>query len=546
MSEEEEKKEVSAFQAAKILKRLQEAATSFPAFVKFLHPEFNFAPFQEEIMEALDALEKGTLGKTKLMLNMPVRHSKTFLVSTCFPVYYMARDPRRKILASSYGAELANTIGKDVRNLAQSPDLPRLFPSFTLDPDSQAAHDWRTTLGGKYYACGVDGSTSGRPANLLIWDDLLKNREEADSPTRRNKAWSHYVSALVKRLEPEVNNKPALEVGVMTRWSVDDPCGRIIDSADYKEGDWHHMVFPAISLKPTQIKVSRAALAPSNPLYLPPEDCQKLSPHARETFLEEDTALWPQRFPMPYLLKQKRLDPFEFSALFQQEPFTKGGNIIKNSWWQTYHPKELPQNFQAIILAADTAFKKTETSDYNVIMALGITMSGDIYILDVVREKLEYPELKRRATIENAKWRGKGLRALYIEDKASGQSLIQDLRRECGISVIAVKTLTDKVARLNAVSPLIEGGRVFIPSEAPWLDDFLNETQAFPTAKHDDQVDALSIGLDAMSRMGIGGPDMINTSLEMSNSLFSQMTSGKVGSLFGKFDPTKFRSWGEF
>jgi predicted phage terminase large subunit-like protein len=456
----------------------------------------------------------------------------------------MARDPRRKILMSSYGAELANTIGKDVRDMAQNPSISQLFPDFSLDPDSQAAHDWRTTMGGKYYACGVDGSTSGRPANLLIWDDLLKNREEADSPTRRNKAWSHYVSALVKRLEPEINNRPALEVGVMTRWSVDDPCGRIMDSPDYKEGDWHHIVFPAISKKPTQIKIARDMLDKSNPLYIPTDECQKLPSTSRDTFLEEDTALWPERFPIPYLLKQKRLDPFEFAALFQQEPFTKGGNIIKTSWWKTYNHKELP-DLQAIILAADTAFKKTETSDYTVIMALGITPTGDIYILDVTREKLEYPELKRRVTMENAKWRGKGLRALYIEDKASGQSLIQDLRRECGMSIIPVKTLSDKVSRLNAVSPLIEGGRVYIPIDAPWLDDFLNETQAFPTAKHDDQVDALSIGLDAMSRMGIGGPDMINTPLEMTNSLFSQMSSGKFANLAGKFDPKKFKSWGE-
>lgn len=536
-------------EAAKYLLKLKAASENFRDFVEVLFPHFKFAPFQIEIMEALDKLEKGTLTgpdgtpRYKLMLNMPVRHGKSFLVSTCFPLYYMCRDPRRKILASSYGAELATTLGKDVRNLAMEPVLKQIFPDFELAKDSQAANDWRTTQSGKYYACGVDGSTSGRPANLLIWDDLLKNKEEANSPTKRNKAWSHYTSALVKRLEPEVNNRPAIEIGVMTRWHPDDPCGRIIDSEDYKEGDWEHIVFPAITRKETEVKVARDMLPLDDPRHISTAELRKLPPSQRDVFEMKDVALWPERFPMPYLLKQKRLDPADFAALFQQEPFIKGGNLIKGTWWQTYNDESRPREFLATILACDTAFKTGTMNDYSVIMWMGITHSGDMYILDVVRDRYQYPDLKRKLILEHAKRRGHGLRGLYIEDAASGQSIIQDLRRESGISVLARKVTKDKVSRLSAVSDLIEGGRVFIPESAPWLDDFLNECQAFPSVKHDDQVDAMTLGLDAMSRMVSHDVEMLNAPLTISSSLNSQFSSQP--SLQNIAGVISFKGWGE-
>ncbi len=538
----------TAKEAAEYLLKLQNASENFRDFVEILFPDFTFAPFQIQIMEALDKLEKGTLTNAKgdivykLMLNMPVRHGKSFLVSTCFPLYYMCRDPRRKILAGAYGAELATTLGRDLRNLAQDPRVQQIFPDFDMAKDSQAANDWRTTAGGKYYACGIDGSTSGRPANLLLWDDLLKNREAADSPTQRNKAWSHYTSALVKRLEPEVNNRPAIEIGVMTRWHPDDPCGRIIDTEDYAEGDWHHIVFPAISKAPTSIKQARDMLPPDHPQYLTTAECQKLPSSQRDVFVEEDVALWPARFPMKYLLKQKRLDPGEFAALFQQEPFVKGGNLIKQTWWQTYTNDTRPKEFLATILAVDTAFKTGKLNDYTAIIFMGITHSGDIYVLDVIRERYQYPELKRKLIMENAKRRGSGLRGIYIEDAASGQSVIQDLRREPGISVLARKVKGDKVARLAAVSDLIEGGRVFIPEEAPWLDEFLNEMMAFPSVKHDDQVDALTIGLDAMARMVSRDAEFATTPLTMTSSLNNQFASMPS---FSDFTPGSFKGWGE-
>ena len=155
-----------------------------------------------------------------------------------------------------------------------------------------------------------------------------------------------------------------------------------------------------------------------------------------------------------------------------------------------------------IIIAADTAFKKTEQADFSVLMVMGLDRNGDIHIIDVIRGKYDFPELKKLCVTVNAKWRGKGLRGFYVEDKASGQSLIQELRNQSGVSVIPFKVNADKVARLNTVTPLIEGGRVFLPKkDVGWLDEFMNEMQSFPNGAHDDQVDALSMGLDVCSRM---------------------------------------------
>ena len=125
----------------------------------------------------------------------------------------------------------------------------------------------------------------------------------------------------------------------------------------------------------------------------------------------------------------------------------------------------------------------------------------------------------------NAKWRGKGLRGFYVEDKASGQSLIQELRNQSGVSVIPFKVNTDKVARLNSVTPLIEGGRVFLKKDVPWLDDFMNEMQSFPNGANDDQVDALSMGLDVCSRMGGAMSDMFDSPVDMASSLNKQFSS---------------------
>ena len=245
-------------------------------------------------------------------------------------------------------------------------------------------------------------------------------------------------------------------------------------------------------------------LPEDDPNYLTSKQYTSISPAKRTIETKSEEPLWGERFPLEELHRRKRLNPREFASLYQQMPYVEGGNLIKTEWWQKFPEGLTPENFTSLVIGIDTAFKKTETADYSAAVVAGMDRNGDMYIIEIVRGKYDFPELKQRLIRLNNKWRGKGLRGLYIEDKASGQSIIQELKRESGISVIPYKVVHDKVARVNAILPLIEGGRVYLPQTADWLDSFIDETVQFPSANHDDQVDAMTIALDTLSRTHVG------------------------------------------
>jgi predicted phage terminase large subunit-like protein len=532
-------------QAAQRLLLITKTRDSFHGFVQALYPDFKLAGFQEELIETLDQLEKDTLGSNRLLITMPPRHGKSWLASTLFPVYYLARKANRNVLATSYNQDLAKTFGRQTRDHARELIVPQAFPDFQMSDESKAVDDWRTTLGGGYYATGLGGSTTGRAATLLLIDDPIKAREEADSATQRNKTWSYYVSALSTRKQPEPDGTPPIEVVILTRWHPDDLAGRLMETEDWKEGAWRHVNFPAIRRVKSQEISSVASLPEDDPRYIPKGDLSKVTKSKRTYYKETEEALWGERFPIEDLRKRERLDAREFASLYQQTPYIQGGNLIKASWWRK--TDDVPK-CNTVIIAADTAFKKTETADFSVMMVLGLDDLNDIHILDVIRDKYDFPELKRAAITLNAKWRGRGLRGLYIEDKASGQSLIQELRNQSGMSVLPVKVGSDKVSRLNAVLPLIEGGRVYLPDMALWLDAFMEEAQSFPSGKHDDQIDALSMGLEAIAKMGGTASELLNGPINMASSLSAQFHKAEQPKEWWAADlkhQPQFKGWGE-
>tara|TARA_B100000768_G_scaffold50555_1_gene49368 strand:+ start:3570 stop:5234 length:1665 start_codon:yes stop_codon:yes gene_type:complete len=511
---------LTAQDAAKHLLKLSEAERSFLGWVRLQNPGWVLPQFHLDMIEALDRLEKNTLdshyGKSaeekariervpvrNLLITMPPRHGKSTYGSIIFPAYFMSRKPSRFLMSTSYNSQLATDFGRQVRDLCNEPTTSQTFPDFEMSPDSRAVDQWRTTAQGAAYFIGVGGTTSGRAANLLVFDDPLKSREEAESATQRNRVWNYYVSALSTRLQPDIDGVPPAQICILTRWHPDDLAGRLMDTDDWKEGRWLHINFPAVEEKPIQGdvgKISRSNLPSDHADYLAPNEASKLSSGKRYIRKTEKIALWPERFSLEDLERRQRLNPREFASLYQQTPYIQGGNLIRSSWWRTYPEDMKPEKFSSLIIAADTAFKARQDSDYSVMMVMGLDTTGDIYIIDCVRERFEFPELKRRMIQLNNQWRGRGLRGIYIEDKASGQSLIQELKRESGVSVIPYRVSTDKVTRLSAVLPIIEGGRVFIPSSAVWLDAFHDECQTFPAGTHDDMVDAMAIGLDVLAR----------------------------------------------
>jgi predicted phage terminase large subunit-like protein len=541
---------------AAILRRLiklKAAEETFLGFVRLLHPDYSLQPFQLDLIDKLDRLERGALVQpasspwpskkvTRLLVTMPPRSGKSWLVSWLYPVWYIARRPARSILASSYNFELANDFGRRSRDYALLPEVGQAFPDFRL---TESASDlWRTSSSGQYAGVGLQGTTTGRPANLLVVDDPIKNRIEADSPRTRHNVWSFYESALTTRREPllvvkpdgSTYHEPSIEVVVLTRWHPDDMAGRLMESQEWKDGLWMHVNYPAITLVKDKKPVRRDKLAPDHPMFLanselPSSGTSLFRPRGetRRIFDKEafftpvhEVALWEERFPLEELHRRRQQNQREFAALYMQTPYIAGGNLFKDKWWRYYDQTPAREEVSSIIIGVDTAMSSGKQNDFSVLCVLALTVAGDMYVLEIIRGKWEFPDLKRQVLLANARYRGMGLRAFYIEDKNSGISLIQELKRETNVPVIAHKVVFDKRMRAELVTPLIESGLVYLPREAPWLDEFLAEAAGFPGGRHDDQVDALVIALDRMAKTPRMDEAMLSTPLSAHGSLNSQ------------------------
>jgi len=421
-------------------------------------PDYLEAEHLKSLTVALEAIERGEI--KRLIVLMPPRHGKSELVSLRFPCWYLARHPSEYIVQAGYAESIALTHSRKARDIFISPEMARLFPDIhhrperpgqeLVIPERQAAHEWGTKQGGSYYAVGIGGGLTGRGFDIGIIDDPVKDEEEATSQTIRDKVWDWYQKVFRTRAEPD-----ATIIVVMTRWHQDDLVGRLLKQMqeDPQSDRWEVLHFKAI---------------------------------------KDGQALWAERYPIEVLRKiQSSIGGRAFESLYQGSPTVAEGQIIKREWWRYY---KQPPNFLRIIHSWDTAFKDKSQNDYSVCTVWGETQNG-FYLLDVWRARVEFPELKRAAVALDAR---DNPSAVPVEDKASGQSLIQELQRDTKIPVIPFKVDSNKVARANSVTPLIEAGKVFLPESASWLFDYIEELSAFPNAEHDDQVDSTTQALSFM------------------------------------------------
>ena len=548
--------------ALKRLLALRKAKDNFIDFVRLLHPDWNIPQFHLDLAATLDSFGKDQLAHptTKapvrnLMINMPPRHAKSTFCTELFPAWYMLRDPRRFIMTTSYNNDLARGFGQNVLANVKHPEAQKAFTDFALNPKRQAPQEWATEAGGVYYGIGVGGTTVGRAANLLIIDDPIRSREEAESPTMRNKVWDFYVGSLSTRMQPEVSGLQPRQIVIQTRWHTDDLSGRIMELDEWQEEEWLHLNIPARREVPLEKRLARMTLPETHELYLPiqkwadsSEEDRYVGPGTTRPDATLQKALWPGRgFDLEWLQKRERLSPHEFHAQYQQSPYIRGGGIIKDHYWTYYEPERTPDAFASLIIGVDTAFTKTSRSNYTVALVAGLTQQGDMYILEVDRGRWESPELKRRLVHLNNRWRGKGLRGFYIESVTSGTMIIQELRRDSGINVLPYQPRGkgDKEARVHSILPFLEGGRVLIPSRAKWLDTFVEECTAFPSAKYDDQVDALSMTIDVLSRQHLAPfEDQLASTGPLSTSAYGSSLNDQLGNLG---QPTqKKKSWAGF
>lgn len=422
-------------------------------YCRAVYRSFSAPPHIVLIANALERVESGKL--KRLVISAPPRHGKSVLSSTLFPAWYLGRNPASGIICASHAQVLANEFGREVRNLIASDDHRSVFPAARISQDSAAVHRFRTERNGSYLAVGLDTSLTGRGGKVLLIDDPVKDAEDAYSAAvqRRNRAW--YASVAYTRLEPE-----GAIVFIGARWHPEDLIGWVLE--EHAAEGWEVITLPAMA-----------------------EEGDVLN-------RREGDPLWPARFDLAALERIKAVQGSNWWPLYQQRPTAKEGAIFKRQWFGTYETPPDDRDVIQIVQSWDTAFKANETADYSVCTTWATTRTS-YYLLDVWRGRVEFPRLLAITKELAAMWKP---HALLIEDKASGTPLGQTLRASTPLPMIPVQVLTDKVARANVTTPLVEAGRVFIPRNARWLEDFLAEVCSFPASRNDDQLDSMTQALE--------------------------------------------------
>lgn len=379
----------------------------------------------------------------KIIFETPPRHGKSLQNTIHFSSYYLEKNPERSVIIGAYNQTLANKFSRKARKIANG--------RIALSKERIAVEDWETKAGGNLRAVGVGAGIAGHGGDLILIDDPIKNREEANSKVYRERLWDWWQDDLMTRSEP--NNSIIL---TMTRWHYDDLVGRILASEEARE--WEVVRLPALA--------------------------EKNDPLGRQ----EGVALWPERYNNAQLAKiQKRMGS-SFISLYQQRPVPEGGHIFKQEWWQYY--KE-PPNFDYILQCWDTAAKKGEMNDYSVCTTWG-RVGNRYYIIDCWRKRVEFPELRRVLLSLAEKYKP---HEILIEDTSAGTALIQDLKNVCSYPIKAIKATKSKEERALAITPLIEALRVYLLENAAWLVDLLDESSVFPNGAHDDIVDTIIMAL---------------------------------------------------
>jgi len=405
-----------------------------------LNPGVKYLP-NYHIWEIAKALEGVTQGKiSRLIINVPPRYLKSHCVNVAWPAWLLGNNPARKIISASYNGLLAVKHSVDCRFIMQSEWYEEIFPDLQFAKDQNEKNKFMTTERGFRMATSVNGGITGEGGDFLIIDDPI-NPAMAASKTARDDVVEWFDQTFSTRLN---NKKKGAIVLVMQRLHEDDLSGILL-----RRNGWKHLCLPAISAK------------------------GELLHEAREGLKEIE-------------MIKSDLGEYGFAAQYMQNPYKLENGLIDKDWLQFYD--KLPEENKGVYQSWDTAIKTGNNADYSAGICF-IECENKFYVADVVRGKFEYPELKRRIVDFAEKWKAD---AVLIEDKASGQSIIQDLKAETKLPILAQMPKADKITRLAAITPMIEAGKLCVPKYAEWYQQFEAEILSFPESVNDDQVDALS------------------------------------------------------
>jgi len=413
----------------------------------------------DAIGEHLQAVQRGEINR--LLVNVPPGTSKSTIIGVKFPAWLWgpAGDPSHRYIGAAHEQGLAVRDNRLMRELVLSPWYQRLWPT-SLKGDQNEKLYFENDSRGFRQACAVKSMT-GRRGHTVAWDDPL-SPEKASSPTERETALRVLSETVPTRL-----NDPATSaiLVIMQRLHENDPSGHILAS----ELGYEHVCIPM-------------EFEPSRRIYT--------SIGWTDPRTEEGELLDPVRFPQHVIDRDKKaMGSYAWAGQMQQRPSPMGGGIFKDEWWQYY---KIAPAIEWRAIYVDTAQKTKQENDFTVFQCWGRSKEGRAIMLDQVRGKWEAPELLVQARAFWAKHKDSHpapLRAVKIEDKVSGTGLIQTLKREGGVPVVAIQRDKDKLTRALDTVAFIESGNVLLPEQASWLSDFLAEASVFPNGAHDDQID---------------------------------------------------------
>lgn len=415
-----------------------------------------------------DFLEKPTDKAYEIMIiNTPPQHGKSTTLTETLPSWYLMKHPDNSVIQVSYGDDLAERFGK--RNLEKVKEFGNIF-GIEVDPKKATSRDFQIKgHKGRMISKGIGSGLTGHSGHLIVIDDPVKNREQADSERTRDAVWNEFIDSIVSRTQ--AGSKIIL---IMTRWHEDDLAGRILENM----GDITTYVNYECECEDAE----------NDPLGR--EVGEALCPEMGkgEAWLKEFKAVFTSEQGMR-----------SWYALYQGHPTIQEGNILKKEWWQMYDAtKEI--RFDQMVMSVDATFKDGEKNDFVAISVWG-KKENKIYLVKMVNEHLNFRGTLRKIMLLKAHYPRIG--AVYVEDAANGSAIIQTLKNEI-MGVIAVPPDKSKEARVNAVSFIIEAGNVYLPENDPMTHKFIEQCAKFPNDKHDDMVDSMSQALTklAYSRKG--------------------------------------------
>lgn len=400
----------------------------------------------------------------KLALYMSPQEGKSERAVRRFVAWLLALDPSLRIAIVSFEQEMATRWGRIIkRDIEDRPEL-----GIRLRADSQAAGRWETDLGGGVYCVGIKGALTGRPVDVLVIDDPVKDRPAAESKIERGRAWDFWENVAKIRARKTVL--------IQTRWHTDDLGGRL---EQREPGEWRIVKIPAI------------CESPDDPL-------------GREVG-EEMTSVTPDKRPSGWFTRMREsMSAYVFSALFQQSPTAGEGNLFKRSDWRYWQSGDAGVTLTLVseddgrreqyardtctrFITIDLATSTKTSADYTVATAWAITLSGDLLVLDRVRDRVPETDHATFVAPLRQRWLG-GHDTVYIESRMFGTTLVYAMGR-AGVPLAELEADADKLTRAIPYAGLVRQHRVWLPRDAPWLDEWLDEHADFPNTAHDDQVD---------------------------------------------------------